>query len=698
MAGTLDFFNNSYSSDEIKDQAPFFTLRSKSAQELLVWLKQEVQNRKKYHDPFFRLCQSNLAAYKGDYYKRSRQSDNLERLPMPQTSKYCVNMIYELTENMVSRMTRLKPATEVLPANDEFEDKNSARSVKLLLDHLHYINSLDLLYQKRHRHKLIFGESWLKIAWNKNLGDLHPAYITLRNRNFLDDFGQPINIDKMPIKIGDVEYKAVLPWSLLMETSCEYDSSRTLIEEEYLHIEEMKILYPDFANKFKASSSQEFSINSLRNESRGNCVARYTLYQKHDEYYPEGRKVIFTDDFVIEDGILGYSHGKFPFHRLTDIDVPGMLHGMSRYQQALILQNAHNNLSQSFMKSYFLMSAPKWIVPKKSVNIEHLGNGKTIVQYQGPTAPQLVTHSPIPPNQFDFRERIGQELGRIFGVHPVSTGQPPAGITAGIALQFLNEQENERSISDITKHNEMIVDVDKLSISVCGDNYKPDDGRMLRIVGKEGKHLVKYFDAANLSKDYDIRIQNSSALPQSKSAKLETIIQTMQYSPTLFTPERWSELLEFGSTEKMYTLITEAINSAESENEDLLEGMFVQDPQDYEDLITHLQVHYKKMQARSFKEEVPQDRREAFISHVLATEMLAADKAKTNQLFASKLAQLEQYPMFWIPDEMPASAAHQEAMVQGQANRGEAVTSQIPAQPLADPTQQTTDSSGGLAK
>ena len=42
------------------------------------------------------------------------------------------------------------------------------------------------------------------------------------------------------------------------------------------------------------------------------------------------------------------------------------------------------------------------------------------------------------------------------------------------------------------------------------------------------------------------------------------------------------------------------------------------------------------------------------------------------------MAQLRLFPIFFHDNLAPVSAQHQEAMVQGQTNRGEEVTGQIP--------------------
>ena len=48
-----------------------------------------------------------------------------------------------MTETRVSQLCRLKPAVNVIPTNDEYEDRNSAKAVKYLMSHLFYINNID---------------------------------------------------------------------------------------------------------------------------------------------------------------------------------------------------------------------------------------------------------------------------------------------------------------------------------------------------------------------------------------------------------------------------------------------------------------------------------------------------------------------------------------------------------------------------
>jgi hypothetical protein len=648
--------------DVVKELDPLFAVAD-DEETLLKWLKDSVQFRSSHDAELFRTMKNNLSAYMGRYHKRGGyQSDSLERMPMPRTTKYFVNYMYEFTENLVSKMTRMKPALDVMPSNGNFEDRNSAKVVDLIIKHLWYINDLDFAIQKIHRHKYIFGEAYFMIAWNKNLGDFSREYQAIKAAG---------KTGKLPkgadVRIGDVDYTHPLPWNILLERKTDYKKVTNCIVRETLHKKELKFKFPD-ANMdlLQDSSSLVYDLDSTSEKKMEKFVDLYTLYYRADEHFPQGRKIEFTlkevltDSEKTSDKSIGYSHGDFPFVRITDIEAPGILRGRSRYQQALVIQNAHNNLSQAMMKNEFLMGAPKWMVPRGSVKPEQLANGRTVVQYQGAVPPHLVTMSPTSPLTAEFRDKTQMELGQIMQVNEMSRGEPPKGVIAAVAMQYIVEQDNERASSDISKHNQMIIEIVKKSASVAGDYYDADDGRVDRILGEANLYLIPYFEKANLNKDYDIRIAVGSTTPDSKAGKIARVFQAYQYNPGLFDAERWAELMELGDTDQMETLVSSAILSAESEAEDLLAGRPAEEPKEWEDHIMHLRVHYKTVQARSFKENVLPQNRDALIEHIKVTEMLCEEKAAKNPLFAAKLSQLDMYPMFWETTAPPS--AEQQTM------------------------------------
>lgn len=687
--------------DEVEDYEltekiePFYKVyQKKNNKELLSWLN-KVRIALTHNAKTRTLTQRmNLTAYRGlslNRWERNRDYNSVRRVQ--RLNKFIVNHLRDLTEMKVSQMTRLKPAVEVLPSNDEYEDKASARVVGLLVKHLFYMNNLDFMMQQMHRHARIFGESFLYIDYDPNKGDLDPAYVEARNAGIKEitlPNGDVVDASK-PIKTGDLSYDIELPWRVLLQRKqriedVEYNF-RITVEE----VQSLKDKYPNKAKDIKSNDDlKTFDMETLEDRFLEDHVVVYKFFHKKTNNLDDKNVYIeFTNDVILHSEEDKFSHDKNNFVRLTDQDVPNVLNGVSAYETLLPLQKMYDNISTLIAKNIYLTAHAKWLMPKGACKIEQLGNDNTIVQYQGNIPPQLAQVASNPSEVYAFREQIKQDMQTVSGNHGVSRGEVPKGITAASALQFLNELENERNSTDISKHSFLVLDIAKMSVAIAGDYYNVDDGRMLRIVGDANKHLIKHFDVANLNKDYDIRFDNSTGLPETKSAKIQRIMDTMQRNPNLFSPERWEELLDLGSSDRMIKLSTDAIQAADSENEDILAGEPVGMPEDWEDHIAHWESHVRAVQSRSFKEEASLEVKQAMKMHIKITEQLIIEKMQSNPLFQAKVANLKLFPIFYHGGAGTAfSAEHQQAMVQGQANRGEEISGVIPGSDKEDDDNQ----------
>ena len=620
----------------------------------------------------------NLGHYRGVTMSNSNRYKNRDN-NQPRFSKikkFVVNHLHDLTETKVSQMTRLKPAVEVLPTNDEWKDRSSAKVVKLIVSHLWDMNNIDGLMTQMQRHVRIFGETYCFTLWDKNKGDLTPAYVEARDAGL--DVNRPeIQAIKMT---GDISYELELPWRVLLQrTSC-FDKCDYVFRVALVPTEELREKYPKKKNLLKSEDDlKEFDAEYLMNKKLEKHTVVFTMYHRKTELVPEGAEIVFTKDTILEDGELPYSHGKLPLVRLTDLDVPDVLNGVSKYEMIVPIQRMFNNIQTLIAKNIYLTAQAKWMMPRGTCKIEQLGNDNTIVQYQGSIPPQLVQVQPNSPEVYNYSQMLIQYMQTIYGSHGISRGEVPKGITAASALQFLNELENDRSSTDIAKHGILVKEFAKMTISVTGDYYKPDDGRLLRIVGENNKFLIRHFDTAHLNKNYDVRIDNSTGIPETKAAKIQRVMDALQRNPQMFTPERAEELLELGDTEKLSSIATEAVKASDSIIEDLMAGRPVEPLEEWHDFIVHWRTYSKAMQSRSFSEEADPEIRAKVKDHMYWTEEAMIAKFKQNPEFEAKVATLTLFPLFKHEGYVaPRSMEQQMAMVQGQANRGAEVTGQIP--------------------
>lgn len=668
---------------------PFFTVLKKSEDDQLRWLNSAMEFLRKQGQRRTYAQRANLAAYRGLNWggvsNRNSVTRDRQGLPLNKTERFKVNFLYSLTETKISQLSRIKPAVQVLPNSNEFQDKNAAQAVKSLVDHLFYENNVDYILQQAHRHKKIFGEAYVFVEWDPNRGPemanelIGTPLLDESGNPEVDENGEAVLITRSP-RMGDVSFNVVPPWRVFLQRRNQFEECEYAFRIKIMPVDEVRALYPDNASEIESDNgSYIFDMEELGDRRLEDETLVYEFYHRDTHMVPGGAFACFTQKKLLKLDKLPYSHGKFPFERITDIDLPDVLNGISTYDVVLPIQNMHDNITTLISKNIWLTAHAKWMMPRGAAKIESLGNDNTIVQYQGPTPPQLVQVRPNSNEVYQYREILRTELAELFGVHPVSTGNPPQGITAAVALQFLNEQEAERSSTEIAKHNNLIQNLAQKTIAVAADYYDYDDERLVKILGNDNKYMIKYFDMANLNKSYDVRIDISTSLPDSKAGRTERIFQAMQYNREMLPPERWAELLELGAVDKMNSLITESIKTAESENEDMAQGIEVADPEAWEEHIQHWHAHLKRMQSRSFKEEMDPEFRKDFVEHVMAHEYLMVEQAKINSKFSAELAQLSAFPLFYKDPSFTAQSAPQaEAQVQGAANRGEPTNLQIP--------------------
>lgn len=667
MSATTFFedLDSTYQIPENRD--PIWTLgidKSTNEDRILRWLKGEIGFLAEYNSDRFQEIKKNLMLYKNIQYQTQELNRNLverQEVRSAAMNKITVNHLADVTKNRVSRLVKYKPGIAVLPSNDEQGDKVSAKMTKALLDHIWYNQNFEnIIVPEAALVKSVMGEVYLFINWDPDLGDKHPDSPEKGSKvPLLDEAGQPEK-DEMgrtifieeEIKVGDVSYEIVLPTDVLIHATQRLSDAEYCFRRRVMPTAKARILFPKGAHAIKADeTARVFDFQSQELKKQGNLTVVWEFWHKKMKALPGGRKITFTKDGILENIEHPFSHGDFPFERLTDQDYPGELHGVSFYRNVRALQGVYNNLTNFIVRNQHMVSHPKWMVPSGSVRLDSLGNDISLVQYKGPQPPVLVQANSTPSEIYSFREQIKNELGQLSGVFQVSRGEVPPGIKAGVALQFLSEQESERHNEDVLKFNEWIKQVARKSISVAGDYYDPSDDRMIRVIGKNNQWMTVFFDAANLAKSYDIRIQNASALPQSKAARMQTLLDLNQQFPALVTPEMVLDMLDMAQSDKFTDLATVSVRAAQAENELISQGEDIE-VEEHEDHFQHWANHAPVVQELSFKTQTPKKLQEKFKRHIMAHEMLLIEKAKQNPAVMQKLQALANFPMFFMPEEM----------------------------------------------
>ena len=704
------FFDGAIDSLDQSFQQPKYQIYSldlddpRNEKEILDWLTSELGFLEQENEPRIRVMRRNLALFKGIQYQeletrldaRDRGTDRAQVV-----RKIVANHLYDLAKNRASRLIKFKPAVAVLPTNDELGDKIAAKMSKQLLDHIWYESDFEGKIQTQLvTNALVMGESYLFVLWDSEKGDISPAYVQAKkqakegkiplldeNGNItVDPYGNKIYIDR-PVRVGDVNYQVFLASEVLLQKKQKFVDVNYCFTRELVSCQELRARYPEKAAKIKdLQDNQVYDYEKMEMRPARQEQVVYTFWHKRSPMMDKGRKIVFIRDVLLENEEFPFSHDNLPFVRFTDIEYPGELYGVSFFENVKQLTGTYNNLTNMLLRNIVLASHPKWMVPAGSVALDRLGNDITIVQYKGPQPPVLATAPTVPADVFNFREKIKEEFQQISGVFGVSRGEPPPGIKAGVALQFLSEQESERYNELVLKYNDMILGIAKMTLAVAGDYYDESDERLIRVIGKDNQWMTKFFNVAYLEKDYDIRVQNTSALPRSIAARTQTLLDLNERFPDQFTSEQVIDLLDLAQSDKFIDSATVAVRAAQAETEELSkigkDALSEEQlaPKEYENHIIHWREHTKAVQEYSFKYQTPPEAQERLINHILAHEMLMVEHAKKNPKFDQELAQLALFPMFYVIPQAIAPAPMPQAGQPGQQDLAAMMAGMAPQQ------------------
>lgn len=618
-----------------------------------------------------------------------------------------INHIYDMIEQQVSRETKYRPAVSVIPVSADHDDMVASTVVEKIIQAVWENVDIDSVFREHTRNTKVTNTSYILLDFDRSKGELHPDYLAellekdgykgdpkkanskdikealkkeksrprfkLRkgSDDILDRDGNPLYIDEA-VRIGEITYKCIMSYDMFLQKKKRYEDVEWGFYVEHRDIEDLRAEYPDHANDIQESTNHDqFTDDGER--IVGQSLVLH-LWHKGTKRLDSGRHIIMTPDCVLENEPNELIATCLPWVRRVDVPIPGQLKGTSTLSFGKVLQQQINNLASLMIRGQALAAHPKWMAQAGTVEAVALGNDASLVFYKGNIPPRLEQPNPMAPSTFQLMESLEQKLGKVMGVHEVSRGEAPAGVKAGVALQFLGEQEDERSNASMAEHHKSIKDLAVLTVIFAATFYDESDERIEKLLGVENADLAKTYSESMLSRKYDIRLQSSSALPQQKSARMDAILQLKEAFPEKVDDDETLEMLGFGSGDKFISISTVNVRSAEAENDECINTGKTTAPIVVEDHLVHYRIHVRKLAERSLKPGGPHPRPhvEALELHVEATEMLMLEIGKKNPEYLKVvLDNYPAFPMYFKPmevkEEEPIDPMQDQLLAQEQA-------------------------------
>lgn len=538
------------------------------------------------------------------------------------------NHIAPIIDIRLSKLAKIKPKMQVLPATNEEEDLYTAKVGKKILDSVSNKMNLSAKINQATKWSEICGTSFYKISWNSNLGQV----VALEE-------------DGKKIKTGDVDISVCSPFEIYPDSATHesLQECQSLIHARAYTVEEIKQTYGvDVEGKdINVYSLDGTSVSlgglgysglatKLIETTRKNSAIVLEKYVKPCEKFPDGRLIIVAGDKLVYDGELPYLNGidgkrEFPFVRQICNEEVGNFWGVSMISRLIPIQRAYNAVKNRKHEYINRLTLGVLAVEDGSVDIDNLEEeglapGKILVYRQGSSAPKFLGGENVPSDFEKEEEKLLKEFNSLSGTSEIGSMESVSASLSGVALELLID-ENETRLKFTTDSMKSAIKTMAKHILRLYKQFATFP-RLIKIVGDDGTLDVFYFKGNDISSD-DVQFDTDNETNDTLSQR-RTMIFTLLDKGLLADEDgkisnsmkaKIMENIGFGVWDNSVDLRDLHIKNADIENSKLNSGKDVE-VKEIDDDELHINQHTAYMLKVLYSGEYDKKIEKLFLKHI----------------------------------------------------------------------------------
>lgn len=335
-----------------------------------------------------------------------------------------------------------------------------------------------------------------------------------------------------------------------------------------------------------------------RDTTNQNLILVKEYIKKPNTEFPKGRHIIYCNKdlcyYENERPYKFYPYASFPYFPTFNSIYPP-----SPIQHARPLQKEYNKSRSQIIEHKNLMAKGKWLIPigcKVSRTAFTSEPGEKIYFDSRFGKPEQADIKPLPNFVWQNILQIRAEINDIFGIHDVSQAKVPSGIRSGLAISYLQEQDDSQLGPTFALMQEGYAEVGHQLLEIASKFYI--EKRLLSITGREYEAEVLEFKGNMLKGNTDVEVEVGSMMPFSKVARQQFGMDLWK-NGIITDRAKMLRLLEFTNEQNLYedTRLDEA--NANMENRAMKEG---EDSvsREWDNHAIHLQSHKTFQKDREF--------------------------------------------------------------------------------------------------
>jgi len=454
-----------------------------------------------------------------------------------------VNYVRPLITKLKVRSTMTRPDASVKPLTDDPQDVAAAAEARDLGAHYDLMFSRQVQLQQWVDAALVLSTSFLKIAWDPQKG-ASTAY-----HDFSDGpSARPTIVKDAPI--GDLVESIVPSFEVYPDpTARSWEECPWLIHAKYYPLSWFQTQFstpePGYPKgrgwavkaEPQGTSSEtgwwEWRLNEITGnrfrqsvEGKAKEACLYEMWQKPTPKYPKGRFIrVASGVLLTAPSKCDWPYDKwkeFPFIPLGYGDAYGTLWSMNA---TLDLLDPQYNINKTYSRLQDRIDTDTPVVLcKKGVEIDSddytSDRNYRKVYWDGAVPPQYDAPPAVSEMYLALIQAYKREMEDSVGMHEPSNGDTPPGVTAGTAIELLQQ-------SDHTQLAEFIGNIEKAQtkrfeceIAICSEKYNEPRLVMVSQSGPEKATAnARAFRALRNGGLYRVEVLPGSAMPKTPAAR-----------------------------------------------------------------------------------------------------------------------------------------------------------------------------------
>jgi hypothetical protein len=280
----------------------------------------------------------------------------------------------------------------------------------------------------------------------------------------------------------------------------------------------------------QASGLNESFASGIASAADGNVLAELCeFWENPSRKYPNGRLCIFSGDVIIYLGPNIYTPARIPFIPLKgDNNVPTSLFAAGAIADLKPIQRTINRVAskqREWLDS--ILNSRIWAPIGSGVDPESLTNiSGQIVEYNKGYQPEVDRPPDIPSSMFNYVEDLSMAAKRVSGYEDVAQGGVPPNLSTGRAIAFAKENNEQMRMPEQMEYTQFCLDVLQHCLYVAKQFY--NEGRLIRVMGDEGKWTLKEFNSESFDFGNDIVVEVFSGGPTSHALRFSETLEMYQ--------------------------------------------------------------------------------------------------------------------------------------------------------------------------